>query len=61
LAEFLRFKGHDAFHTLDLPEQNRTPDQAIIDISIKQNRIVIPKDSDFLESLLVVARLKSYC
>ena len=53
LAEFLCSKGHNAFHTIDLPEQNRTPDQTIIDISIKQNRIVISKDSDFLESFLV--------
>ena len=27
LAEFLKWKGYDAIHTLDLPNKNRTTDQ----------------------------------
>ena len=53
LALFLNTIGHDAIHTIDLPEQNRTSDNLIIDIAIKENRIVISKDSDFLESYMV--------
>ena len=53
LADFLCSKGHDAVHTLDLSEQNRTTDRTIIDISLKQARVVISKDTDFLESFFV--------
>lgn len=53
LSEFLNWKGYNSIHTLDLPDKNRTKDTQINDISIKQNRIVISKDLDFVESLLV--------
>ena len=53
ISEFLNWKGYDSIHTLDLPDKNRTKDTQINDISIKQNRIVISKDLDFVESLLV--------
>lgn len=53
LAQFLCSLGYDTVHTLDLPEQNRTTDRTIIDISIKQRRVVISKDSDFVESFFV--------
>ena len=53
ISEFLNWKGYDSIHTLDLPNKNRTKDTQINDISIEQNRIVISKDLDFVESLLV--------
>lgn len=53
LAEFLVTNGLDAIHTLDLPDANRTSDQAIIDLCDKDNRVVVSKDIDFLESFLL--------
>lgn len=45
--------GHDAVHTLDLPEGNRTPDAQIIAIAEQEQRIVVTKDDDFVQSYLV--------
>lgn len=53
LAIRLRKLGFDVIHTDNLPNKERTPDKEIRQISIKQNRIVITKDSDFLDSHLV--------
>jgi predicted nuclease of predicted toxin-antitoxin system len=54
LARFLQGLGYDAIHTLDLPQQNATPDSSINAISIAQERIVITKDADFLDSFLTI-------
>lgn len=40
-------------HTLDLPRANRTPDYEINEISIRERRVVVSKDSDFVDSLLL--------
>jgi predicted nuclease of predicted toxin-antitoxin system len=48
-ALWLTSQGHDAAHTLDLPQANRTGDHDIAAISDTQQRIVITKDSDFLD------------
>jgi len=45
--------GHDVLHTLDLPDENFTKDRQINQISINEKRIVISKDLDFMESLLI--------
>ncbi len=50
LARFLSERGFDAIHTLDLPRKNATDDLEINRISLKENRIVISKDSDFYDS-----------
>ncbi len=42
--------GYDAMHTMDLPLGNRTPDETINEVSIRDNYIVITKDSDFVDS-----------
>jgi predicted nuclease of predicted toxin-antitoxin system len=54
LARFLQGLGYDAIHTLDLPQQNATPDSSINAISIAQERIVITKDADFVDSFLTI-------
>ena len=54
LAKFLQIAGYDALHTLDLPEQNATPDFSINALSIAEERIVIRKDSDFVDSFLTI-------
>jgi predicted nuclease of predicted toxin-antitoxin system len=53
LANLLQEKGYDAIHTSSLEMKNRTLDKEINLISIEQKRIVITKDSDFLESFLI--------
>ncbi len=48
--------GHEAKHTLDLPLRNRTTDNDIVDIAVREDRIVVTKDDDFVQSFLVNAR-----
>ncbi|MGB7249048.1 MAG: DUF5615 family PIN-like protein [Phormidesmis sp.] len=53
LVLFLTRKGHDAVHTLDLPKGNATPDADINELSVKECRVVITKDDDFVQSFLL--------
>ncbi len=53
LARFLREAGHDVLHTRELPDKNATSDAEILRISMAQQRVVVTKDLDFLESFLV--------
>ena len=53
LSLFLNYKGHDALHTLDLTNQNRSKDSELNTLSLKEHRVVISKDMDFVESLLI--------
>lgn len=53
LARWLAARGHDALHTLDLEEGNRTPDVDIARLALRENRILVTKDSDFVSSHLV--------
>ena len=48
LSDFLKSAGQNSIHTLELDNKNKTPDNIIIEISEKENRVVIPKDYDFL-------------
>ncbi len=52
----LRSLGHDAVHTLDLPLGNRTPDQIIEQISLSEKRVVISKDIEFVDSLILYGK-----
>jgi predicted nuclease of predicted toxin-antitoxin system len=56
LAYFLQNAGCDTLHTLDLPLQNTTPDANINALSIAQERIVITKDADFVDSFLTIGQ-----
>lgn len=53
ITKWLRQAGHDAVHTLDLPEANRTSDSAIRAAASLEQRVVITKDSDFVDSFLL--------
>jgi predicted nuclease of predicted toxin-antitoxin system len=53
LAHQLRAAGLETTHTLDLPEGNRTTDQALITFSLTQHCVVVTKDSDFVETFLL--------
>jgi predicted nuclease of predicted toxin-antitoxin system len=56
IAHRLQEAGYDAIHTSDLPKQNRTSDEGINQISLLEQRIVVTKDSDFLNSFLLQQR-----
>jgi predicted nuclease of predicted toxin-antitoxin system len=56
VAGFLRREGHDALHTLDLPDANRTTDTLIIDVAFEQDRVVVTKDADFIDSFNLYGR-----
>jgi predicted nuclease of predicted toxin-antitoxin system len=56
LCSMLAEHGHDATHTLDLPDGNATKDGAINQYSIDQQRVVISKDADFFYSHLLHGR-----
>ncbi len=50
LVQRLKDKGHDAIHTRDLPQANRTLDSEIRAISLREQRILITIDADFSDS-----------
>lgn len=58
LSELLNEKGFNSIHTLDLTDANTSKDSYIIELAFQENRIVISKDSDFLESYLVYSKPK---
>jgi predicted nuclease of predicted toxin-antitoxin system len=53
-ARFLETAGYNTIHTRDLPNRNATSDIEINAISIRDERIVITKDYDFLNSFLTI-------
>lgn len=53
LADWPKDQNFDAIHTLDLPKQNKTSNDEILKIAQSENRIVISKDSDFLQSYIL--------
>ncbi len=53
LAEFLIQAGHDAVHTSELPDGNRSADRQIAQRADSDGRIVVTKDGDFRDSHLL--------
>ena len=53
LAIFLRSQGYDTLHTSDLAFKNSTSDGEINIISLREERVVITKDSDFFDSFML--------
>ena len=53
LARLLQLAGYDTIHTLNLPQKNSTSDNEINSFSILDNRIVVSKDRDFMDSFLI--------
>ena len=56
MSTWLVEAGHDARHTLDLPLGNRTPDSAIIACAMREKRVVVSKDGDFVQSFLLTGQ-----
>jgi predicted nuclease of predicted toxin-antitoxin system len=48
--------GHDVIHTLDLPLKNRAPDEEINALALREGRVVMTKDSDFVTTFLLHGR-----
>ena len=48
--------GCDAIHTLDLPDGNRTTDEQVNDVAALEQRVVVSKDADFVDSHLLRGR-----
>jgi len=53
LKEVFISKGYYSIHTIDLDLGNNTPDKVINELSIKENLVLITKDSDFYESFII--------
>lgn len=53
LARFLKLQGFDAIHTTYFQNGHLLKDSEIIKIAIKDNRIIITKDSDFFDNFLL--------
>jgi predicted nuclease of predicted toxin-antitoxin system len=48
--------GHDAIHTLDLPDRNASRDGLLNEVSATEMRVVVTKDTDFYYSHLLHGR-----
>ncbi len=53
LAEFLNRAGHDALHTIGLPDGDRSTDSQIAQHADTENRVVVTKDQDFRDGHLL--------
>ncbi len=56
MAVWLTAAGCDAVHTLDLPDKNQTTDKQILELADLEQRIVVTKDDDFVDSHLLHCR-----
>ena len=56
LARWLQDKGHDALHTRDLPTGNRTEDADVNDLSLRERRVIVTKDTDFVDTFLLARK-----
>ena len=56
MTKWLTAAGHDAVHTRDLPNANRTTDAEVIDLAERDGRVVVTKDEDFVDSQLLKKR-----
>ena len=53
LARFLSQRGFDAIHTTYFPNGHLLADTEIVKIAIRENRIIVSKDSDFFDNFLL--------
>lgn len=54
LSRFLNESGHDAVHTSDLPDGNRSTDIWIAQFADNDGRVVVTKDRDFRDGHLLM-------
>jgi predicted nuclease of predicted toxin-antitoxin system len=53
MVDWLSAAGCDAAHTMDLPLRNQTPDKEITGLANREQRILVTKDGDFVDSHLL--------
>src|SRR4051812_22875975 len=53
MTKWLQAAGHVALHTLDLPDANETTDDQIVDLADREDRVVVTKDADFVNTHLL--------
>jgi predicted nuclease of predicted toxin-antitoxin system len=56
MVTWLKAAGCEAMHTFDLPAGNRSTDEQILDVTEVDQRILVTKDSDFVDSHLLSGR-----
>jgi predicted nuclease of predicted toxin-antitoxin system len=56
LCRLLQDAGHDVIHTRDLPDGNKTKDKVLNEMSLRDQRVVITKDTDFYYSHILQGR-----
>ena len=56
IASWLNGAGCDAIHTLELPDGNLTTDAQVIETADRDERAIVTKDSDFVDSHLLQGR-----
>ena len=56
MTAWLTAVGCNAMHTLDLPDGNRTTDEQINDMADREQRAVVTKDADFVDSHVLRGR-----
>jgi len=56
MVDWLKAGGCDVVHTFDLPGGNRTTDEGVIEIADREQRVVVTKDADFVNSHLLNAK-----
>jgi len=56
LKTWLRSQGLDAIHADDLPNRSRTSDTKIAETCVREDRILISKDSDFLKLKILAGK-----
>ena len=56
MTAWLAAAGCDAVHTLDLPDGNRTTNEQVNDVADREQRAVVTKDADFVDSHVLRSR-----
>jgi predicted nuclease of predicted toxin-antitoxin system len=56
MVDWLVSAGCDAIHTLDLPHGNRTSDDELTSLADREDRALITKDADFVDSHMLQGR-----
>ena len=56
IVDWLVNAGCDALHTLNLPAGNRSTDEQILEVAERDDRILVTKDSDFVDSHLLAGK-----
>jgi predicted nuclease of predicted toxin-antitoxin system len=57
MTVWLATAGHDAIHTFELPDGNRSTDKQVNEAADRAQRAVVTKDADFVDSHILRGRL----